>query len=172
MLEALGHHLMSQGRYAEAAQAFATTVQLQPERDESRFQMAVALARSGRYEQALSHFQRVVGEAAAHYNVGIIAYESGDVPTAELHFASAVAADPRLAESPEWQRRHQNPPGTSPAEASSSVEPGDVLQLLSTALGANPSAALQSQQGIEIVPNRPRTQRIVRETGDDAHPLR
>ncbi len=176
VLEVLGAHLMSQRRYEEAAQAFASSLQLQPEAEEPRFQLAVALARSGRYDESLPHFRRVVGEAAAHYNVGIIAYEREEAAIAERYFAAAVAADPRLADSEDWQERHRQVARPSGSAGASSIEQGDVLELLSTALGTSTPAATTARSqslGIEIIPNRPAAaERLVQKPIEDGRRLR
>jgi Tfp pilus assembly protein PilF len=129
---ALGQFYADQQKWDQAVGAFQTAVQQAPSDNNHRHQLAVALARSGKIEQALPHFTKTVGEAEAHYNVGLLLHEKGDVAAAETHFLAAVTQNPQLSQAQYWLdeiRRERNlrgviaqgPGGGTSAGAASTV---------------------------------------------------
>lgn len=96
---ALGQFQLSQGRVAEALPLLNKAVLAQPDDKAYRYDLAVALAKSGDINAALPHFQRTVGEAAAHHNIATILRDAGNFRGAEQHFRQALSIQPDLAES-------------------------------------------------------------------------
>ncbi|MGE3315896.1 MAG: tetratricopeptide repeat protein [Planctomycetaceae bacterium] len=95
-LHAEGQTLAAVERWSEAAEILAKAVKLAPEDTHIHYHLAVALARSGNAEGALPHFLRSVGEAEAHYNLGVILYEEGKLEASELQLVQALRLNPRL----------------------------------------------------------------------------
>lgn len=98
----LGMCLGGQQKYSEAAAALARAVQLAPQRKLYRNNMALALVELRRYEEALSHLAVAHGEAVAHYNLGYMLTEKGDMQPARFHFGKALEKQPNFPEAQQW----------------------------------------------------------------------
>ncbi len=96
---ALGQFQLSQDRVAEALPLLNKAVLAQPDDKAYRYDLAVALAKSGDINAALPHFKRTVGEAAAHHNIATILRDAGNLRGAEQHFRQALSIQPDLPES-------------------------------------------------------------------------
>lgn len=99
---ALGQFYADQGKWDQAVGAFQTAVQIAPNDNNQRHQFAVSLAKSGKIEQALPHFAKTVGEAEAHYNVGLLLHDKGDLAAAETHFLAAATQNSQLSQAQYW----------------------------------------------------------------------
>jgi tetratricopeptide (TPR) repeat protein len=127
---ALGQFYADQKKWDQSIAAYQSAVQSAPNNTECRHQLAVSLARSGRIEQSLPHFSKTVGEAEAHYNVGLLLHEKGDLAAAETHFLAAATQNPQLSQAQYWldevRREKQlrgviaQGPGAAPAGAAAS----------------------------------------------------
>jgi tetratricopeptide (TPR) repeat protein len=93
---AYGKFLLAQDRLSEALPLLNKAMVAEPNNNAYRYQMAVALAKSGDVNAALPHFKRTVGDAAAHHNIGIILRDKADLAGAEQHFRQALTIDPEL----------------------------------------------------------------------------
>lgn len=92
----------SQKRWGDAVTELNKALLADPTDTSFRYQLAVALTESGDIEGALPHFGRVVGDAEAHYNVGLILKQQGQMAEAEKHFSIALAKKPELKEAEHW----------------------------------------------------------------------
>ena len=66
-----------------------------------KFHLGVALAKTGETQAALPYLQQSVGEAAAHYNLGVIIYESMLQQSAR-YFARTLTIDPKFTIARHW----------------------------------------------------------------------
>ena len=64
--------LFLKGDYEEAVDAFIEALKLEPSNRKIHNNLALALCKLGRYEEALDAFKRGGDEASAHYNLGRI----------------------------------------------------------------------------------------------------
>ena len=103
--DAIGEYFALTGRRSAAIAWLRAAVDAAPEERLYRYHLAVALARSGRLQAALPHFTHAVGQAAAQYNLGVIAWHNGDVATSRRHFAEALRQNPQLAAASFWVNR-------------------------------------------------------------------
>lgn len=98
---------------------FTRAAGLAPHDRRYRSNMAMALGLLGRYDESLSLYQQVVGEADAHHNVAVLCRTTGDTVRAGEEFALAEAlasARGRLpATQPAASRPSQSQPATGPA---------------------------------------------------------
>lgn len=78
-----------------------------PDEKPFRFHYAIALAKSGRIDQAVPHFVTAVGSAAAHYNIGVILHDRGDLAASEDQFVTAIIENPRLEQAQVWLKKVQ-----------------------------------------------------------------
>lgn len=101
----LGRLRATQRRWDDAVEAFNDASLGDPNQSAYRFQLAVALTHAGKVDMAMPHFIRTVGAAEAHYNVGRILHDEGQLQQAEEHFALAVEKKPDLEAAHEWLNR-------------------------------------------------------------------
>jgi tetratricopeptide (TPR) repeat protein len=98
VLDAVGQYYASQERWDRSVELLTQAVRVSPHDTTHRFNLAVALARAGRVNQAMPHFAQTVGDAEAHYNVGYILYQQDDLVGAERHLLQAVISHPELTQ--------------------------------------------------------------------------
>lgn len=95
-LDAEGQALAAGEQWEAAIVVLSKAVKAAPNDVHIRHHLAVALARAGHVDAAMPHFMKSVGEAEAHYNVGVILYESGDLEASELQLVQALRKNPNL----------------------------------------------------------------------------
>ena len=97
-LAALGQFYAAEQRWDESIDMLNAAMMAAPEDTMHRYQLAVALARSGDIDLAMPHFVKSVGDAEAHYNVGYILYQQGNLEASENHLLQAVVKRADLVE--------------------------------------------------------------------------
>ena len=107
---------LQRGEWTKAAIVLRQALKLDPSNDSLRHQLGVALGRSGELDESFLELQDAGGEAAAHYNLGIILYENALAQSGQ-HFQQALLLDPGLAEARSWLRFLKNH-ARNPREAS------------------------------------------------------
>lgn len=126
----LGEFLASQKRWKEASESLTKAMLAEPDQSQYRYALAVALVHCGDVDSALPHFIRTVGDAEAHYNVGMILQQEGKLADAERQFSLAVAKKPDFKAAQEWLAQVQsgnpraNPLPADKAFAQSRSAPG------------------------------------------------
>jgi hypothetical protein len=101
-LDALGQFYVEQKRYPEAVATLQSATSAAPDEKEFRFHYAIALAKSGQIEQAIPQLIDTVGSAAAHYNIGMVLHDRGDLAGSEEQFTAAILENPRLQQAQYW----------------------------------------------------------------------
>jgi tetratricopeptide (TPR) repeat protein len=122
----IGQFYASQKRWEEATDALTKAMLSEPEQVEFRYALAVALVHRGDVDAALPHFIRTIGDAEAHYNVGLILQEEKRLEEAERHFALAVTKKPELTAAQSWLTRVREMRATQVASETGS-QPSDVV---------------------------------------------
>ena len=89
-----GQMYAQQEKWDEAIRAFEEACEIDPENQDCRYELGVAFARVGNYDQALSNLSFSVGEPAAHYNIGYILHEQGRDADAAEWFRNALSLHP------------------------------------------------------------------------------
>lgn len=92
----LGFSLYLEGKYAEAEGALRQALQRNEGFSRARMNLAIVLAKLGRFDEALAEFQKVGGEADAHYNVAMLQVEAGKYAEAAQNLEIALRANPKL----------------------------------------------------------------------------
>ena len=105
--DAIGEYLAVTGRRWQSIPWFRAAVEAAPDERLFAYHLGLALARDGRPLAALGHFTRAVGPAAAHYNLGVISYQNGDLTASRRHFAQALEHNPELAAARTWMDQIQ-----------------------------------------------------------------
>jgi len=90
----LGRHR----RFDEAAQELELAVEYQPDKELYRNNLAAVLVAQGRKDEALKHMLAVHPPAVAHYNVGFLLGQSGDVRGGIEQIDLALQGDPHMKE--------------------------------------------------------------------------
>jgi tetratricopeptide (TPR) repeat protein len=86
----------SRDQWEEAVQILEVATTANPSDPNIHYALGQALARCGRPEEALPHFEQAVDEATAKYQVAMIVYENS-LRSCEQLFDEAVSADPSFA---------------------------------------------------------------------------
>jgi tetratricopeptide (TPR) repeat protein len=95
-LNALGQFYASQKLWSKSLPLLEEAAEAAPNEVTYRYHYAVAVAQSGDLNGAFPHFQRAVGEAEAHYNLGYLLHEKGHLELARQRFQRAIALNPKL----------------------------------------------------------------------------
>jgi tetratricopeptide (TPR) repeat protein len=103
--DAIGEYLALTGRRSAAIPWLRAAVEAAPNERLYRYHLAIALAHTGRTQAALPHFTRAVGSAAAHYNLGVIAFRNGDLGGSRRYFTEALRQHPGLGAATVWLDR-------------------------------------------------------------------
>jgi tetratricopeptide (TPR) repeat protein len=101
-LNALGQFYASEKRWPEAVAQLNKAMLAAPAEKSYRYNLAVAMTHNGDINGALPHFVRTVGDAEAHYNVGLILKYQGRYVEAEEHLLLAVTKKPDLHQAQVW----------------------------------------------------------------------
>ena len=83
----LGQFYATQKRWKDSADALTKAMLAEPDETQYRYALAVALVHCGDVDSALPHFIRTIGDAEAHYNVGLILQEEGGCPRGQADTA-------------------------------------------------------------------------------------
>jgi tetratricopeptide (TPR) repeat protein len=100
--DAIGQYLALTGRRWQSIVWLRAAVKAAPHDRLFAYHLGVALARDGRPLAALPHLTHAVGAAAAQYNLGVIAYQNGDLAASRRHFGRALEQKPELAAARVW----------------------------------------------------------------------
>lgn len=101
-LHGLGQFYGARDRWDEAVELLNKAVVESPNERAYRYDLAVALVRTDNVESALPHFIRTVGDAEAHYNVGLILHQQGKLVESEQQFRMALSRKPDLEQAQYW----------------------------------------------------------------------
>lgn len=105
--------LMESGRTPESEEHLKNVLSREPKNEAARMNLATLLAKTGRSAEAYDAFQSVVGESAAHHNIGVIMLDLGENNLAKQAFANAVACGDCSSQSQQFLvALSKNEPGT------------------------------------------------------------
>lgn len=99
---AVGQYYADLGRWDEAIARHHKAIQLAPMEKNYRYGMARVLTKAGQIDEALTNFEQTVGIAAAHYNIGVILQEQGQLEQSEQHLLKATIHGPEMKQAHEW----------------------------------------------------------------------
>ncbi|MBX3412905.1 MAG: tetratricopeptide repeat protein [Pirellulales bacterium] len=85
-------------RFEEAARQLEIAVKIQPDKELYRNNLASVLVAQGRKNEALKHMLAVHSPAVAHYNVGFLLGQSGDIRGGIEEIDQALQLDPNMKE--------------------------------------------------------------------------
>ncbi|WP_437203223.1 tetratricopeptide repeat protein [Planctomicrobium sp. SH664] len=117
----LGMFYASQQKWEESISPLTKAMLASPNETRYRYQLAVSLVHKGDVDAALPHFIRTIGDAEAHYNVGLILQEEGRLDDAERHFLIAVNKKPELTQAQNWLAHLRATRAKAPGESLHSV---------------------------------------------------
>ena len=147
VLDAAGQFYAGLGRWDEATRSLTEATRYAPTEKAYQHHLAIALAKSGRIDQSLPHFVQAVGPAKAHYNIGYILHEKGDIKGSEQQFTLALMKDPNLEEAQYWVDEVRREQGLQVVSASSVASPAAASS--SPHFGANGANRVPQRQPAE-----------------------
>lgn len=95
-LNDLAQCLARQQKYDESIEKLNKAIAMRPHQTIYRNNMAKVLVKAGRPREAFEHLAVVHSQAEAHYNLGYMLREQGELTAASQHFAMAAQIDPNL----------------------------------------------------------------------------
>jgi len=98
----LGRFYTMENEWALASEVLHVAVSTTPDDVGVRYDLAVALGKTGQFDEAMPHFVRTVGHAAAQYNMGVLLYELGQLEASEARFVRAIQHQPDFEEAILW----------------------------------------------------------------------
>lgn len=96
VLDAAGQFYQSEKDWTRAIQYYNSATLAAPTNATYRYNLAVALARTGQVDEARPHFVRSIGDAEADYNIGYILFDDEQYDRAERYFQTALVKNPSL----------------------------------------------------------------------------
>jgi tetratricopeptide (TPR) repeat protein len=94
LLNDLGMCCMLSSDYEAALAQFTAATEADPDNARYTANQALATGMLGRYEHALTLYEKIARPGPAHYNVAVVAEARNDMSTANQYYAEALALDP------------------------------------------------------------------------------
>lgn len=149
-LHGLGQICARREQWTEATDLLNRAVLAAPGDRAVRYDLAVALVNAGNVDAALPHFIRTVGDAEAHYNVGLILHRQGRLAESEQQLQLALKKKPDLEQARYWlsivqrqQRGAADPAAPQTAQTAHAVQ----APIQTVAFTADPGTSGVSQAG-------------------------
>lgn len=144
------YHAM-QGHIQEAEDQFRDALDLDPDFEKARGNLAILLARDNRLGESFQEFRRVVSPANAYTNVAIIRFEQADYDSAASLFREALKIDPDCRAAVDGLEKASRFSKTPPPPAVSNATKPQAVQ----DAPAQPAEANQSvtEADLQIEPN-------------------
>ncbi|MCH8053120.1 MAG: tetratricopeptide repeat protein [Planctomycetes bacterium] len=92
----LAFSLMAQKRWSDSERELRAALQLKPDYQRARVNLGIVMSRLARRDEAFQQFQMVLGDARAHYNMGLLDKAGGRYAQAAESFRNAIALEPNL----------------------------------------------------------------------------
>ena len=106
-IDALGQFYADQKRWNDAMPLLQRAHNTDATDKTITFHYGVALARLGQFDQAVPLLVESVGSAAAHYNIGLILHDRGELAASREQFVAAILENPRMEQAQTWERKVQ-----------------------------------------------------------------
>ena len=113
VLNDYGYFLYCRGDLARAEQMLQLALRQEKDHSKAQLNLGLILASEGRMDESYRMFEKAVGPAAAHHNVGMLLIRNGQREQGLEHLQQAAQADPSLhSESilTQLQIQHENDP--------------------------------------------------------------
>jgi Tfp pilus assembly protein PilF len=98
LLNDRGYFHYERGEWAEAEQWLRRALEVDPQQARATINLGLVLARQERYEESLATFQRVLPDAQARCNVGMVLAQQGKASAAWNALEAALQLDPHLTQ--------------------------------------------------------------------------
>ncbi len=92
----LAFSLMAQRRWSDSERELRAALQLKPNYQRARVNLGIVMSKQARREEAFQQFQMVLGDARAHYNIGLLDKAGGRYAQAAESFRNAIVLEPNL----------------------------------------------------------------------------
>ncbi len=92
----LAFSLMAQKRWRDSERELRAALQLKPDYQRARVNLGIVMSKLARRDEAFQQFQMVLGDARAHYNMGLLDKAGGRYAQAAESFRNAIALEPNL----------------------------------------------------------------------------
>lgn len=148
-----GEFYAAQEKWPQAIERYQQAIRLAPDEPLFKHQLGVAQVKSGAISQGLASFTAAVGEAEAHYNVGVLLYQQGRVVEAEQHLQRALALKPELAPASKMLAKiQQQRSGTTPMAEKAPSFPAPPAPLVGGAAAVAPASSMHAAAPPAVAP--------------------
>ncbi|TWT34621.1 tetratricopeptide repeat protein [Blastopirellula retiformator] len=89
-----GYFQYRQNQFAAAEKSFRQALSIDPQHEKASMNLSVALVSMDRLPEAYERFEKIVGPAAAHQNIGVLLAKQGRTTEAETAFNHAIRLEP------------------------------------------------------------------------------
>ncbi len=96
VLNDYGYYLYSRNELARAEEALRDCLQQNEKHQTARLNLGMVLAKQGRDDESFAEFEKAVGPAAAHHNLGLLQIRGGRQSEGLSHLQQAAERDPSL----------------------------------------------------------------------------
>ncbi len=140
---AWAEYYATQQQWGPAVKKYRDAIELAPDEPLFKHQLAVLLGKSGDWDGAYTTFSTIVTPGEAHYNVGYLLHQQGQLVEAERHLHQAVEKKPDLALAvgllaKVQKERHGKsaiavrPPAETPVTAETAIQPAGAWEVHET----------------------------------------
>ncbi len=133
---AWAEYYAAQQQWGPAVKKYRDAIELAPDEALFKHQLAVILGKSGDWDGAYSTFETIVTAGEAHYNVGYLLHQQGQLVEAERHLRMAVEVKPDLALAAGLLVKIQKERSSKQAIAQQPVEPEPPVKSMIQPAGA------------------------------------
>lgn len=92
----LAFSLMAQKRWSDSERELRAALELKPNYQRARINLGIVMSKLARRDEAFQQFQTVLGDARAHFNIGLLDKAGGRYAQAAESFRNAIALEPNL----------------------------------------------------------------------------
>ena len=96
LLSDMGYYYYERENFVEAERSLRKALEIDPNHQKALTNLAMVLARQGRFSESFDAFSKVIGPAAAHSNIGVLMAKQGRYDEAKQAFHRALAMDSTL----------------------------------------------------------------------------
>jgi tetratricopeptide (TPR) repeat protein len=137
----LGHLYSKREDWNAATAAFEQACRVSPHDQLCRYELGIALARGGLFDDALPHLTFAVGSPAAHYNIGYILHEEGRDAEAADWLTHSLSLHPDQKTAAQARRLLAQIPAGTAEEIAADTDSG-MIEQEQTAAGEPPDEQL------------------------------
>lgn len=113
-----GYFQYRQNRFVDAEKSYTRALELDPQHEKANMNFAVNLVSQNRLPEAFARFEKSVGPAAAHQNIGVLLAKQGRRDEARVALESSLRITPNSQVCTAFLKAMENPPMANSSQTS------------------------------------------------------